>query len=305
MNNKVHHPQKHYRPALYIIADEVAAVNNVYNLLVLRPDLSKEYLIIETLVESFLIHARNTINFLEDNGNHKDDLSCKDFKDSSEKIINGVDLGFDSSFKVALNKHLAHITKIRVVTTPSWNVRLIRDRLNQGFCDFRSKCSSKYFNDLKQKESFDKIFDLYMSNILPKETFDTYFSCFSNHPVRYKKTTYKTAEHAYQCRQYTDPKIISQIRSASTAKEAWSISQEHKNKQISDFNDKKRDVMKDILHAKLRRNEDVWDMLFSTETYELKYESKDTYWGTGSNGKGKNELGKLWTEIRDWLNVED
>ena len=136
--------------------------------------------------------------------------------------------------------------------------------------------------------------------MVSKEIFDRYFSCFSDHSVEYKGIHYTTAEHAYHCQRYSDQDILSEIQNVPTARDAWSVSQKYKDTQHADFAEKKRDIMKAILIAKLEQHSDVRDALSATGEDEIsKHEPKDAYWGMGPDGKGRNELGKLWMEIRD------
>lgn len=140
---------------------------------------------------------------------------------------------------------------------------------------------------------------------ISKETFDTYFSCFSNHPVMVDGVAYATAEHAYHASRYADETVLEEITSAPTAKDAWAISQKYKHLQYPDFGDRKRSVMKEILLAKLMQHEEVQRALIETGTDEIvKEEPEDAYWGTGRDGKGANELGKLWMELRSELKNE-
>lgn len=60
--------------------------------------------------------------------------------------------------------------------------------------------------------------------------------------------------------------------------------------------------MKEILLAKAIQHEEVRNALMETGNSEIvKEEPRDSYWGTGPDGKGRNELGKLWMEIRNEL----
>lgn len=139
---------------------------------------------------------------------------------------------------------------------------------------------------------------------VPQETFDTYLSCFSAHTVAFKGIVYQTAEHAYHCQRYSDPAILLEIRFAPTAKDAWAASQKHKSEQFPDFGEQKRAVMKEILEAKLAQHPDVREALRGTGMMDIvKAEPRDAYWGTGPDGKGRNELGKLWMELRRGLSV--
>lgn len=139
-------------------------------------------------------------------------------------------------------------------------------------------------------------------NALPQDIFQSYLSNFSDHPVEYRGVIYKTAEHAYHCQRYTDPAIIEEIRGAPTAAAAWEASQRYKPGQAANFDGYKLEVMKNILRAKLEQHSDVREALIQSGDMEIvKEEPKDAFWGAGPDGSGRNELGKLWMDIRTEL----
>jgi predicted NAD-dependent protein-ADP-ribosyltransferase YbiA (DUF1768 family) len=75
---------------------------------------------------------------------------------------------------------------------------------------------------------------------------------------------YKTAEHCYHCQRYQDRAILLEIKNARSPDEAWKISQQYKKFQKDDFEEKKRDIMKEILLAKLSQHNVVRDFLVQT-----------------------------------------
>lgn len=67
-------------------------------------------------------------------------------------------------------------------------------------------------------------------------------------------------------------------------------------------NGMKIDIMRDALFEKFLQNENLGDLLRSTNERELiEYAPWDEYWGTGKYGDGQNMLGKLLMEVR--LNI--
>lgn len=137
------------------------------------------------------------------------------------------------------------------------------------------------------------------NNVLPAEVFSQHLSNFSPHPVEYKGVLYPTAEHAYHCQRYGDPGILKEIQGALTAQEAWEISQKYKQQQKQEFPELKIEIMKEILKAKADQHEDVRRALLESGEMEIvKHEPKDSFWGSGPDGYGRNEMGKLWMSIR-------
>lgn len=137
---------------------------------------------------------------------------------------------------------------------------------------------------------------------LPNEVFKKYFSAFSAHPITFCGTTYKTVEHAYQAQRYIDPKIVHDIVDSETPEQAWEISQKYKSQQIADFNDRKLAVMEVLFRAKLAQHSDVHQALIdSGNALIVKHELRDSWWGDGPDGSGRNEMGKLWMRLRSEL----
>ena len=137
------------------------------------------------------------------------------------------------------------------------------------------------------------------------DIFASYFSGYSAHMVEYKGVVYPTAEHAYHCQRYTDPKIIEEIRSARSPFKAWQISQRYKSQQVPDFNERKVEVMRDICREKLQQHEDVRQALIETGDAIIKHittgPKADGFWDDGEDGSGRNEAGKSWMILRDEL----
>ncbi len=128
------------------------------------------------------------------------------------------------------------------------------------------------------------------------------YYCFSNwsaHAVKYNNTLYPTSEHAYHCQRFKDPKIVKSILKSKSPYLAKLIVQANKDKQLSDWNSIKRAIMKDILREKLKQHKEIREVLLKTGQKEIVENSREDYfWGVGKDGTGKNELGKIWIELR-------
>ena len=138
-----------------------------------------------------------------------------------------------------------------------------------------------------------------MEETLSPEIFQLFFSAFSAHTVEYKGVLYKTAEHAYHCQRYTDPKIAEEIQNAPSVEKAWEISQKYKSQQLPDFDARKIGIMEEIFRAKLLQHKDVKQKLIrSGNTRIIKKHPLDYFWGTGADNSGRNEMGRLWMKLR-------
>jgi hypothetical protein len=95
-------------------------------------------------LESFLIHARNLIDFLEGCG-RKNDITCSDFIDDHGNPINP-QVTFSKDIKENINKHLAHITKNRLDFKPMWSCSILRNQINQELSKFLTLLPDSAFN---------------------------------------------------------------------------------------------------------------------------------------------------------------
>jgi ribA/ribD-fused uncharacterized protein len=144
-----------------------------------------------------------------------------------------------------------------------------------------------------------------MEQVVLPEIFSRFFSAFSAHPITYQGITYKTVEHAYHAQRYIDSKIVQDIVDNPTPEGAWEVSQKYKSQQIPDFNERKLAVMEELFRAKLDQHADVGQALIESEDLVIvKHEPKDSWWGDGPDGSGRNEMGKLWMRLRDELQKE-
>ena len=105
-------------------------------------------------IESFLLHARNLIDFLGGVGH----LKCSEFKDSNNKKISSVKVVPDSVVR-KINEHLSHISSKRKTRRINWYLPLLRKKINKGVDDFLDKLSPQYFPSKEgiKREGFNKI----------------------------------------------------------------------------------------------------------------------------------------------------
>ncbi len=128
-------------------------------------------------------------------------------------------------------------------------------------------------------------------------------SNFSSHMVVYGGVTYQTSEHAYHCQRFFgQPAIQAEIRSTTSAHDAFRLAQSKRHWQDPDWNDRKRKTMRSILFAKADQHEYVRRKLLGTGSQQLVEGSwRDSYWGIGESEDGDNWMGKLWMEVREEL----
>jgi len=130
------------------------------------------------------------------------------------------------------------------------------------------------------------------------ETRWTYLSPFSAHEVLVRGVVYKTAEHAYQTLRMKDA-ARENIAASSSPLEAWRRAQTAKEQGMLDESVDKFALMEEIFRAKLAQHSDIREVLLETGDAELlKVYDTDYYWGTGADGSGENQMGKLWMKLR-------
>lgn len=129
-------------------------------------------------------------------------------------------------------------------------------------------------------------------------------SNFSAFRLHWRGLDYDTSEHVYHFEKFSwdgdaGGPIRNLIRQARSAHEAFKIAVRNAHRRRPDWDAVKVDIMREILRAKVEQHEYVRRKLEQTGDRELVENSwRDGFWGWGSDGKGLNQLGKLWMEIR-------
>jgi hypothetical protein len=101
-------------------------------------------------LESFLIHARNIIDFLEDK-KYDNDIRCSDFE-IAKVVINLP----KNNTKTEINRWLSHITKERIEKEkPDWEYSIIRDEVNKCFKNFLNELPNDCFPSMVGRSRSD------------------------------------------------------------------------------------------------------------------------------------------------------
>lgn len=131
------------------------------------------------------------------------------------------------------------------------------------------------------------------------------FSNFSHHAVKLGGKVWPTSEHYFQAQKFAGTKYESEVRKAKGPGEAASIGRDRKLPLRKDWESIKDDVMFDAVYAKFTQHKDLKELLLSTGDETLvEHTEKDSYWGDGGNGKGKNMLGITLMQVRDEIRKE-
>lgn len=129
------------------------------------------------------------------------------------------------------------------------------------------------------------------------------FSNLSSHPIELDGETWKSAEHYYQFKKFeiSNPAYAQKIKNAPTPKEAKKLSLEN---HIYDpnWNTKKVGILQRAVQKKFESYHDLQTLLLSTGEQELiEANPEDSFWGEGPDGRGRNMMGKILMQVRQYL----
>lgn len=130
------------------------------------------------------------------------------------------------------------------------------------------------------------------------------FSNFSNYGIEMDNMWWKTPEYYFQAQKFTDKKHQDKIRLAIDAKTAFALGRSKKVSIREDWEEIKGDIMYKAILKKFQTYPNLKELLLSTKDAEIiENTPHDSYWGNGSDGKGKNMLGKILMKIRTELSL--
>jgi ribA/ribD-fused uncharacterized protein len=117
-------------------------------------------------------------------------------------------------------------------------------------------------------------------------------------------TYWPTVEHYFQAQKFDrDSDHYAACLTAATPAEAkrWGRS----GKLRDDWEDVKEEVMLRALRWKFAFNHDLRRQLTETSKKLVENSPKDSYWGIGKRGEGKNRLGALLMQVREEMQRDD
>lgn len=128
------------------------------------------------------------------------------------------------------------------------------------------------------------------------------FSNFSKHGFELDGKFWPTSEHYFQAQKFVGSNFEEEVRLAKTPMEAAKMGRDRNKPLRQDWEQVKDELMKKAVLLKFRTHEDIRNILISTGNEEIvEQTSDDYYWGCGTNGTGKNMLGKILMEVRTIL----
>ena len=128
------------------------------------------------------------------------------------------------------------------------------------------------------------------------------FSNFSKHGFELDGKFWLTSEHYFQAQKFVDCSFEEVVRLAKTPMEAAKMGRDKDRPLRKGWEEVKGEIMKKAVLQKFITHSDIREILISTGDEEIVEDTNDDYyWGCGSNGTGKNMLGKILMEIRSIL----
>ena len=128
------------------------------------------------------------------------------------------------------------------------------------------------------------------------------FSNFSAHGFELDGKYWKTSEHYFQAMKFEGTEYADKVREARSPKDAAAFGRRRDFPLRKDWEQVKDDVMRKAVLKKFQTHEDTRELLLSTGDEELVEKTTgDYYWGCGTDGTGKNMLGKILMEVREQL----
>lgn len=132
------------------------------------------------------------------------------------------------------------------------------------------------------------------------------FSNFSPHPVRLKGKLWPTTEHFFQAQKFAGTEHEEEIRQVKSPTVAARMGRSHKRPLRKDWEKVKDQVMLEAVRAKFSQHDDLRAILVGTgESKVVEHTERDSYWGDGGDGSGKNRLGQILMVVREELRAKE
>jgi ribA/ribD-fused uncharacterized protein len=138
---------------------------------------------------------------------------------------------------------------------------------------------------------------------------DDEYGCFSNfspHPVKLKGKVWPTSEHYFQAQKFVGTAHEEEIRRVKSPMIAARMGRDRKRPLRHDWESVKDEIMFEVVRAKFTQHEELRKILSATGDAEIiEHTGKDSYWGDGGDGSGRNMLGKTLMLVREELRKGD
>jgi N-glycosidase YbiA len=131
------------------------------------------------------------------------------------------------------------------------------------------------------------------------------YGCFSNfapYPFELDGVRWPTSEHYFQAQKFAGKSHVEEIRRVASPMIAARMGRSHTRPLRTDWNEVKDDIMRRAVLCKFVTHADIRQVLLSTGGDRIvERTTRDYYWGCGTDGTGKNMLGRILMEVREIL----
>ena len=136
-----------------------------------------------------------------------------------------------------------------------------------------------------------------------KSATHTELSNFHWSPFLLEGKTWPTVEHYFQAQKFpADPVLQEKVRAAKTALGAKRLGRTKTAAFRTDWETIKDEVMYTGIKAKFQQNPVLATLLLETgSAWLIEKAPRDSYWGSGPNGCGKNKTGHIIMRVRQDL----
>ena len=124
-------------------------------------------------------------------------------------------------------------------------------------------------------------------------------------PFLLEGKTWSTVEHYFQAQKFpADPVLQEKVRAAKTALGAKRLGRTKTAAFRADWDSIKDEVMYTGIKAKFQQNPTLATLLAETgSAWLIEKAPRDSYWGSGPNGCGKNKTGHIIMRVRGELSL--
>jgi N-glycosidase YbiA len=127
------------------------------------------------------------------------------------------------------------------------------------------------------------------------------FSNFSAHGFELDGVYWKTSEHYFQAQKFAGhPEHVEALRLMPSPMQVAKAGRSRSRPLRADWEIVRDDIMRKAVLKKFETHSDICKVLFGTGDEDLiEKTTTDYYWGCGTDGTGKNMLGKILMETRE------
>lgn len=131
------------------------------------------------------------------------------------------------------------------------------------------------------------------------------FSNFAPYPIKLDGKTWPTSEHYFQAQKFQDEDTQEAIRRTKSPMIAARMGRDRSKPLRPDWESVKDDIMRKAVRAKFTQHDDLKQKLLDTSDAKIvEHTERDSYWGDGGDGSGKNMLGLILMQVRSELRGE-